>query len=278
MEEEGRNQEIRNLLDIWQWCSRTLHVQWNRKRKYRNGCLFGLARAVEESRLGAKVSPYDLPLVYESLPSPLFDDAGLLAFWEDYSTYLLEICLGCFTKASPLADRLNRLRLAKQDNPILDKLFKKMDSREKRYGIDWMMEGHHPQNEFVQLEKEMAPLCAAIKELILGEYARVEALGREVLAQGPWQLGSLPALSFVRKTPESLLNRANRLKLWLVAQEVLSQRLDDREKLQALCNGFYDAITPSVKAAVESQGYSVDDVVDDFLNYDMRKSRKEITG
>jgi hypothetical protein len=38
MDLESRNQEIRNLLDLWQWCSRTLHVQWERKRKYRNGC------------------------------------------------------------------------------------------------------------------------------------------------------------------------------------------------------------------------------------------------
>lgn len=277
MDQESRNQEIRNLLDLWQWCSRTLHVQWKRKRKYRNGCLFGLTSAVNESELGATVSPYQLPLVYRDLPDPLFNDLGLLAFWEDYPTSLLDMCLGCFTKDSPLTERLNRLRLARQDNPILDKLFKKMESREKHYGIDWIMEGHHPENEFVQLKKEMAPLCAAIKELIVGECARVEAVGRKVLAQGPWQLGSLPALSFVRKTPESLLNRANRLKLWLVAQEILSKGLEEEERLGALCDGLYRAITPSVKAAIKSQGYSVDDVVDDVLNYDIHKSRREIT-
>ena len=278
MNQESRNQEIRNLLDLWQWCSRALHVQWKRKRKYRNGCLFGLTSAVNESQFGANVSPYQLPLVYRDLSEPLFNDLGLLAFWEDYPVPLLDMCLGCFTKDSPLTARLDRLRFAKQANHILDKLFKKMDSREKRYGIDWVIEGHHPENEFVQLKKEMAPLCAAIKKLIVGECAVVEVLGREVLAQGPWQLGSLPALSFVRKTPESLLNRANRLKLWLVAQEVLSQGLEEEQRLGALCDGLYRAITPSIKAAIESQGYTVDDVVDDVLNYDMRKSRKEITG
>ena len=110
-----------------------------------------------------------------------------------------------------------------------------------------------------------------------GVVTAVEILGREVLSQGPWQLGSLPGSSFVRKTPESLLNRATRLKLWLVTQDILSKNLKDEARLQALCNGFYRGITPSVASAIESQGYSVDNVVDDFLNYDMRKPRKEIT-
>ena len=277
MDLESRNQEIRKLLDLWQWCSRTLHVQWERKRKYRNGCLFGLASAINESQFGANVSPYQLPLVYRDLAEPLFNDLGLLAFWEEYPTPLLDMCLGCFTKGSPLSDRLNRLRLKRQDNPALDKLFKKMRGREERYGWDWSAEGHHPEGEFVQLKKEMTPLCDALKKVIVEDCAAVEILGREILSQGPWQLGSLPASSFVRKTPDSLLNRATRLKLWLLAQEILSKNLEDEVRLQALCDGFYRAITPSVASAIESQGYTVDDVVDDFLNYDMRKTRKEIT-
>jgi hypothetical protein len=277
MEESRRNHEIRNLLDIWEWCSRTLRVKWKRKRRYRNNCLIGLAGAVNESHVGLEVSPYELPLVYETLAAPLFDGAGLLAFWETFPTSLLEMCLGCFTKESPLAERLDRVRLTRQDNPVLDKLFKKMSKREERFGYDWLVKGHHPETEFVQLKREMAPLCAPLKKLILGECAAVQALARELLAQGPWQMGNLPASSFVRKTPESLLNRAVRLKLWLVAQEILSQGLEGREELEALCNGLYPAITPSVKAAIESQGYTADKVVDDFLNFDMRKSRKEIT-
>jgi hypothetical protein len=277
MDLESRNQEIRNLLDLWQWCSRTLHVQWERKRKYRNRCLFGLASAVNESQFGANVSPYQLPLVYRDLAEPLFNDLGLLAFWEEYPTSLLDMCLGCFTKGSPLIDRLNRLRLKRQDNPVLDKLFKKMRGREERYGWDWSVEGHHPKTEYVQLKKEMAPLCDALKKVIVEDCTAVEILGREVLSQGPWQLGSLPASSFVRKTPESLLNRATRLKLWLVTQDILSKNLKDEARLQALCSGLYGVITPSIEAAIKSQGYSVDDVVDDFLNYDMRKTRQEIT-
>ena len=278
MEESCRNHEIRELLDIWKWCSRTLHVKWKRTRKYRNSCLVGLAVAVNESQLEAKVSPYDLPLLYESLAAPLFDDAGLLAFWEDWPTFLLELCLGYFTKESPLAERLEQIRRIYRDNPVLDELFKKMNKREKRFGWDWTAKGHHPETEFVQLKKETAPLRAALKKLIMGECAAVETLALELLAQGPWEMGSLPASSFVRETPETLLNRAVRLKLWMVAQEILSQGLEDnRERLQALCNALYRAITPSVKAAIESQGYTVDNVVDDFLNFDMRKSRNEIT-
>jgi hypothetical protein len=49
------------------------------------------------------------------------------------------------------------------------------------------------------------------------------------------------------------------------------------DELEALCNGLYPAITPSVKAAIESQCYTTDKVVDDFLYFDMRKSRKQIT-
>lgn len=262
---------------MWEWCSRTLRVKWKRKRRYRNNCLIGLAGAVNESHHGLEISPYELPLVYETLPGPLFDDAGLLSFWETFPISLLEMCLGCFTKGSPLAKRLDQIRLTRQDNAILDKLFKTMNKREERFGFDWIVKGHHPENEFAQLKKEMAPLFTALKKLIFGECASVEALAQELLAQGPWQMGSIPASVFVRKTPESLLNRAVRLKLWLVAQEILSQGLEGRDELEALCNGLYPAITPSVKAAIESQGYTADKVVDDFLNFDMRKSRKQIT-
>jgi hypothetical protein len=277
MDEYDRNSEIRELLDIWEWCSRALHVKWKRTDKHRNTCLIGLALAVSESRSGTEIPVLDLPLVYRNLPSPLFDEEGLLAFWNACPTSVLEMVLGCFTEGSPLAERLNRLRLRHQNNITLDKLFKKMTSREERYGEEWPTEGHHPENDFVHLKNEMAPLCNAVKRLILHEHAAIETLAREILAQGPWQMGSLPADSFARKTPESLLNRAVRLKLWRVAQEIRSENLDKRERLEALCNGLYRAITPSVKAAIESQGYTVDMVVDDFLNFDMRKPRREIT-
>ena len=275
---ESRNQEIRKLLDLWQWCSRRLHVQWERKRKYRNDCLFGLTSAINESQIGAGVSPYQLPLVYRDLAEPLFNDLGLLAFWEDYPTSLLDMCLGCFTKGSPMIDRLNRIRLQEQANHGLDKLFKKMRGREERFGWDWSTQGHHPESEFIQLKKEMTPLLSALKNVLLEDCTAVERLGREVLSQGPWQLGSLPAASFLRITPESLLNRATRLKLWLVAQDVLSKNLENEARLHALCDGFYGAITTPIEEAIESQGYSVEDVVDDFLNFDMRKTRTEITG
>ena len=49
------------------------------------------------------------------------------------------------------------------------------------------------------------------------------------------------------------------------------------EKPEALCTELSDAIMSSVKAFIESQGCKADKVVDDLLNFDMRKSRKEIT-
>ena len=81
----------------------------------------------------------------------------------------------------------------------------------------------------------------------------------------------------MRKTPEKLLNRATRLKLWQAAQDILDRKLEHREKLEALCHALYRKITPSTRAAIEAQGYTVDNVVDDMLNFDMRKSRDEIT-
>jgi hypothetical protein len=211
------------------------------------------------------------------MPSPLINETGLLAFWRVRPSTVLEIGLGCFTNGSPLEKPLYRLRLNLQDNGKLDKLYKKMTNREERYGSDWPVEGHHPESEFVQLRKEIAPVYEAVERLILQEHRVMEVLIREILGQGLWRPQSLPASWCVRKTPESLLNRAVRLKLWLVAQGISFQNLDGDEEVEAFCNGFYQAITPAVKAAVESQGYTVDNVVDDFLNFDRHKSREEIT-
>jgi hypothetical protein len=278
MEEHFRNQEISHLLNIWDWCSRPLHVKWKRKRKLRNDCLMGIAYAVSEGMFAPDINGFTLPQVYKTLPVPLLNEATVLEFWDAHPTALLEMSLGTFTKGPSLAAQLERLRLTRQNNPALDKIVKTMHSREERFGFDWLFEGHHPESEFARLQEEMAPLCAEIKDLIVRNHATVEAIAQEVLAQGPWQRGKLPASLFVRKTPESLLNRATRLKLWQAAQEVLSQDLEEEERLEALCNVFYRKITPAVKAAIEAQGYSVDFVVDDVLNFDMYKSRAEITG
>jgi hypothetical protein len=275
MEESCRNQEIADLLDIWEWCSSILHVKWQRRRKSRNSCLMGLAYAVTEPNF---VSPFKFSKIYKKLPRPLLTRKKVLTFWEVQPVPLLELCLGSFTKNSPLKAGLDRIRLAKQHNPALDKIAKKMRAREKRFGSEWYFQGHHPENEFVALKKELASLSAKIRSFIAGKHASVESLAQEVLAQGPWQFGELPATSFVRKTPETLLNRANRLKLWQVAQEVLSRGLEEEESLEALCAALDRKITPSVRAVIEAQGYSIDQVIDDVLNFDMHKSREEITG
>jgi hypothetical protein len=80
----------------------------------------------------------------------------------------------------------------------------------------------------------------------------------------------------VRKTPESLLNRANRLRLWQAAQEVLARDLGEEERLESLSTVLTQKITPTLRKSIEAQGYSIDQVIDDILNFDMYKSRAEI--
>ena len=43
-----RNIDINDLLEIWQWCSRRLHVKWQRKRRLRNGCFIGITVALSD--------------------------------------------------------------------------------------------------------------------------------------------------------------------------------------------------------------------------------------
>jgi hypothetical protein len=74
MDEYWRNDEIRNLLTIWAWCSRTLRVKWERAHKYRNTCLIGITGAVNEGRFGETITITELPRIYQSLSSPLFTE------------------------------------------------------------------------------------------------------------------------------------------------------------------------------------------------------------
>ena len=80
----------------------------------------------------------------------------------------------------------------------------------------------------------------------------------------------------MRKTPESLLNRANRLRLWQAAQEVLALDLGEEERLESLSTVLTQKIAPTLRKSIEAQGYSIDQVIDDILNFDMYKSRAEI--
>jgi hypothetical protein len=275
MEDHRRNQEIAELLTIWEWCSKTLHVRWRRKRRSRNGCLMALAFAITEP---TPISPSNLAKTYKRLPRPLLSRKKVLTFWKVQPVPLLELCLGCFTNGSPLKAELERIRSGKQDNIPLDKIAKKMSARERRFGSDWYFQGHHPANDYLILKKEMRPLYASIRDYVAKEHSAIDGLALEVLAQGGWQFGELPAASFVRRTPESLLNRSNRLKLWEEAQVILSRSLEDDERLDMLSRALNQKISLSVRAAIEAQGYTVDQVIDDMVNFDMYKSRSQITG
>lgn len=277
--EYKRNLEIDDLLDLWEWCSRRLHVKWQRKPRLRNGVYIGLTHSLlgEDSLSGPTLlRSMGLPRNHHRLARPLLNQKRLRIFWKLKPGALLELGFGCYTKTSPLTKPLNQLRLKYRDNPPLDDLAKKMRGREKRFGADWFTEGHHPAGEVRLLKKEMRPLGKQLKDLILKERSNIEKLTEEVLAQG-WQFPEIPASWRVRKTPQKLLNRATRLKLWQAAQDVLARDLPEKEALEALCEALYRTITPSVKSTIEAQGYTVDNVVDDMLNFDMRKSRDEIT-
>src|ERR1700734_3754550 len=123
MDEALRNHEITGFLDAWEWCSRTLHLKWQRKRMNRNSCLMGMAFALSKD---AFVSPVELPSTYQTRPAPLFDKVALLRFWTAQPVTLLDLCLGVFTKESLLKERLKQIRLKHQDNPRLDEAAKKM--------------------------------------------------------------------------------------------------------------------------------------------------------
>jgi hypothetical protein len=269
-----RNVEIDDLLDIWEWCSRHLHVKWQRKRKLRNGCFIGLACALSED--DKDIPPMQLLKTYQSLPTPLLDKEQVTVFWETQPMSLLELCLGAYSKPSPLTKRLNRLRPDYEDNSTLDDLSKKMRSREKHFGDDWFTDGHHPEREYRLLKKEMKPLCERLEEVMTHEPVAVSKLALDVLAKG-WQFGEVPASCRVRKTPEKLLNRANRLKLWRTAREILDRDLKGEAILNTLWEALHRKITPATKIVIESQGYTVADVVGDFIGFDVTKSRDEIT-
>ena len=240
----------------------------------RNSCLMGMAFALSKD---AFISPMKLPSTYQTRLVPLFDQAALLRFWKAQPVTLLELCLGLFTKDSPFKGRLNQIRLKHHDNPRLDEMAKKMRAREKRFQGDWPSEGHHPQTDFSILNEGMRPILAEIGALIVKEPATVDKLAREVLAQGPWKHGELSAYSFVRKTPENLLNRTTRLSLWRAARDVRFLPYNEEEALAMLYEALHKKITPAIRSAIESEGYSVQQVVDDVLNFDMHKTQEEIT-
>jgi len=222
------------------------------------------------------VSPITLPTTYKTRPVPLFNKTALLRFWSIQPATFLELGIGTFTKDSPLKERLNQVRLKWQNNPRLDEVAKKMRAREKRFRGDWELEGHHPESEFAILEKETAPILTALSEELLKDPAMIDQLAREVLAQGPWKAGELPASVRVRKTPEGLLNRTTRVKLWQAAHDVRILPLSEEAMLEKLYHALYAKITPAVKTAIQAQGYSVDQVVDDVVNFDMHKDPEDL--
>ena len=152
-----------------------------------------------------------------------------------------------------------------------------MRAREKSFGPDWPIQGHHPEQEFVALKKETTAVRSALRAYLIKNHRIIDKLALEILSHGGWQFGELPAFSRVRRTPPSVLNEVTRLKLWDATHDILEQYAGDRDAaLEKLCSTLYRKITPSIRSSIESQGYSVDHVIDDILNFDVSVSRGEI--
>jgi hypothetical protein len=115
MDESPRNQEIADLIEMWEWCSGKLHVKWQRRRKSRNSCLLALAYAISEPNF---ISPFKLTRIYKTLPAPLLDEDKVETFWNVQPVPLLQLGLGSFTKRSPLKAKLDRIRMDFPPNRI----------------------------------------------------------------------------------------------------------------------------------------------------------------
>jgi hypothetical protein len=267
-----RNVEIDDLLQIWEWCSRLLHIRWQRRPKLRNPCYLGLAVALSDDR---EVKPMQLLKSFKKFPRPLIGPDEVETFWEVQPAALLELCVGAYTKSAPLAQALTDLRNPFRNNPKLDELAKKMRCRQKRFGDDWWTDGHHPEREYRLLVKKMKPLCEALRVFMVEEHSAVSEMAVEVLALG-WQKGEVPVSCLIRKTPEKLLNKATRIKLWRAGRTVLDRDLPDNELLTALQDAIYRELSPSITASVEAQGYNVEDLVCDIIGYDLIKTREEL--
>ena len=274
MDDCHRNQEIAELLTLWEWCSAKLQVKWRRRQKGRNNFLMALAYVVSQPN---PISPFEFVKVYQRLPRPLLDQKKVRAFWDVQPNPLLEACLGSFGVETSLKAGLDDIRSRFLVNPTLDKIAKTMRAREKRFGPDWLIQGHHPEQEFVALKKKTTALRSALRIYFVKNHRVIDKLALGILSHGGWQFGELPASSRVRQTPATLLNEVTRLKLWDTAHEILEQYAGDRDAaLEKLCSTLYRKITPSIRSSIESQGYSVDHVIDDLLNFDVSVSRGEI--
>jgi hypothetical protein len=274
MDDFQRNQEITELLSIWEWCSAKLHPKWCQRRKNRNSFLLGLAYAATEPK---PICPFTFIKVYQRFPRPLLDQKKVRTFWNVQPASLLEACLGSFKSKAPLEGGLNNIRARFLVNSALDKIVKAMLAREKRFGPSWQIQGHHPEQEFVALKRGTTALRSALRTYLVKNHREIDKLAMDILSHGGWRLGELPVSSLVGRTPPTLLNRTNRVKLWDAAHAVLDQYNGDFDAaLEKICSTLSRKLTPSIRASIESQGYFGDQVVDDVLNFDMNVSREEI--
>jgi len=271
------NRRFEQERTIWEWCSDKLHPIWVTRKKYRNDCLLGIAYGIERWTPQSGVSIFDLPQVFGAIDGPLFDADDLVAWWDCYPACLLEMCQGIFTKGACLSTQLETVRKEEGVNPTLDEIAEKMHEKESQRRDAWDSKGIHPTSDIHLFQRNMTVLKKRLETLIVDEHRVVEALAREILELG-CQADQLPALASIRRTPENLVDKVNRFKLWLAAQEAIDHGLNEAALMQILSGHFDRIMTPAFREKIELQGYTIKDVFDDFLNFDVHKNRDEITG
>ena len=272
-----RNRLFAETRSVWEWCSVALRYDWASRPKHRNDCLLGIAYGVDRWHSRSGVSMFDIPDTYGKIEGLLFDSTSLSVWWRYQPASLLEMALGCFTTGPSLKESMEAIRAKWEIDPILDAISKITRMRERECGDDWLHKVYHPAANLTRFEDHIAGLRGDLEALFLENGALLDALARNVLAQG-WQHGHLPASCMVRKTPDGLINKTTRFKLWLFTQEALDQGMEG-EVLARHVAGRFDRLLPAHRREeIERAGYTLQDVFDDFLRWDIHKSRQEILG
>lgn len=272
-----RNRLFAETRSVWEWCSAALRSGWLSHARHRNDCLLGIAYGVDRWHARAGISMYDIPDIYGKIEGLLLDRTGLSVWWRYQPASLLEMALGSFTPGLSLAEEMETIRAKWEIDPVLDAIAKITLQREKACGEDWRHKAYHPVANLTRFERHIEGLRNELEALFLKNEALLNTMARNILAQG-WEKGYLPAACTVRKTPEGLINKAARFKLWLFTQEALDQGMEGELLARHVASRFDRLLSPHVREEMQRAGHTIEDVFDDFLRWDIHKSRQEILG
>lgn len=257
---------------VWKWCSSKLRRQWERERTICPAIiLMGLARITASRSEDEEEVVYSVS-VAPSCEAVLTQDR-ITDFMDGYPDNLLELALF----ESPKLERfsLDDIRGGYCQNSRLDALAKMTMARERRFGPCWLEEGIHATGILEEWDRCFRPLKSALQHRFCNEKEKLEARRQALL--GLIDLNEIAArirdLSRPNptRTPRGLLNLASRLKL-LDAYESVDDSADIDEAIETL----YRTITPGVRDAIERSGYSTEEVLVDFINFDLDETRDSL--